>query len=680
MDTQPPGEAVAAGTALLPPGIPSRWIDALVPVAGLAALTELVASLAAGEYHNVAWVLAGVALLGLAVAVRRKRPDNPISGWLALMAGATVVAQSLDTALAVLGQRTASSWGLLGVMVPGQLLSLVSVVASLHLFGLFPNAKTDRRWQRRALSASWWLVAVPALLPFVTPTLALPRYHSRPPIESPLYVLPVDLPPSSGITTIEIINLSVMVAAVMLIARYRRMSPPDRKQTRWLLVPIVFASISVAAYAIFDWPNWLFSLLFIGASLSLTLAIAGGLLAPARLDVDTVLRRSVLYGSIWLLISAGYVGIASVLGLAAGQRLSTTWAVAATGLAAIAFQPFRARLESAADRWIFGVRADPGKVIARLGAALTETYDLATLVPRIESTLRDGLGLEWVRVRLVPMDLDATVSPALSIPIIDDGDRLGVIECGPRSGGPLTDEDRQVVETFARHAGLAIRNLRLTVELSHHVAELERSRFRLLQAQERERRRLERNLHDGAQQELVALIAHAGRLRRRTAVGPDDLHEELDELQHGLERVLAEIRDLARGIHPNLLRDRGLLAAVEDIAVRTPVHVHVRADPSLRGMRLPETIEGAAYYVVAESLTNALKHANAESILVTLSRRNGSVVVSVEDDGVGMPSGPPAGTGLSGLSDRVAALGGAFEVSGNGGGTTVTAEFEMPRT
>jgi signal transduction histidine kinase len=652
-------------------------LDGLLLVAGVSASAELAAVLVAGKFLVVPWIVAGVASLLVAALVLKRQPGNPIGGWLAVMAGCAVIAQSLDTVLAVLREQRADPWVLLGVTVSNQLLTLMSMVGAAHVFGLFPDSRTDRRWQRLALSGIQRLVALPLILPFVAPSLALPRYHGLPTVESPLYLLPAELPASLGITVVEIANLSLVIAAMMLIARYRRMNGRDRKRTRWLLVPVVFGAFSVTAYAVFDWPNWLFSAMLVATSLALSFALWGGLLAPARFDVDWVLRRTVLYGSIWLFISAGYIGIASALGLAAGQRFSTTWAVAATAVAALAFQPFRARLESAADRWIFGLRADPARTIARLGSVLTETYDLSALIPRMEAALRHGLELEWARIRLTPFDAESFEPPALSVPIIDGDETLGVVDCGPRTRGRLTHEDREVVETFARQAALAVRNLHLTRELSENVAEVERSRARLVQAQEQERRRLERDLHDGAQQDLVALIALAGRLRRR--VRADDLGDGLGELQHGLERVLREVRDLARGIHPHLLRHRGLLVAVEDVAARLPADIHVRADPSLRNTRLPETVEGAAFYVVTESLTNALRHARAQSIHVMLSRHNGSVAVSVRDDGIGIPADPPHGSGLSNLADRVTALGGSFTVNGSGGGTTVTAIFGIPQ-
>jgi signal transduction histidine kinase len=677
MEARSSGGADESGTKQLRLRIPPRALGGLLLVAGFSASAELTAVLVAGKFLVVPWIVAGMASLLVAAVVLKRQPENPIGGWLAVMAVGSVMAQSLDTVLAVLREQDADPWLLLGVAVPSQLLTLVSMAGAVHVFGLFPDSRTDRRWQRVALSGIRWLVALPLVLPFVAPSLALPAYHELPAVESPLYLLPFEFPASLGITVVDIAGLSLVVAAVMLVARYRRMNGRDRKRTRWLLVPVVFGAFSVTAYAVFDWPNWLFSAMLVGTSLALTFSLWGGLLAPAHFDVDWMLRRSVLYGSIWLFIGAGYIGIASALGLAAGQRFSTTWAVAATAVAALAFQPFRARLESVADRWIFGLRADPARTIARLGSVLTETYDLPTLVPRMEAALRHGLDLEWTRIRLTPFDAAPSEPPALSVPIIDGDEKLGVVDCGPRTRGRLTHNDREVVETFARQAALAVRNLHLTRELSENVAEVERSRTRLIQAQEQERRRLERDLHDGAQQDLVALIALAGRLRRRDQ--SDDLDAELGELQEGLKRVLREVRDLARGIHPHLLRHRGLLVAVEDVAARLPADIHVRGDPSLRNARLPETIEGAAYYVVTESLTNALRHARAQSIQVMLARDNGSVSVSVRDDGIGIPEDPPFGNGLSNLADRVNALGGAFTVNGSDEGTTVTALFDIPQ-
>jgi signal transduction histidine kinase len=269
-------------------------------------------------------------------------------------------------------------------------------------------------------------------------------------------------------------------------------------------------------------------------------------------------------------------------------------------------------------------------------------------------------------------------TPVLAVPIILGDETLGVVECGPKTNGEFTDEDQAVVATLARQAALAVRNVRLTTQLSEQAAELAASRARLVRAEEAGRRRMERNIHDGVQQDLVALIGQAGRVRTQLEREPDAVAEQLALLQSGLERLLGDLRELSSGIHPSLLRDRGLLSAVEALAARHPIPVLVRADLSLRSFRAAEEIEGAGYYTVAESLANSLKHADASQVEVTLSRSNGSLQISIRDDGKGFDAPAPSGHGLANLSERVAALGGRLDITSTPDvGTTVSAELAL---
>ena len=431
-------------------------------------------------------------------------------------------------------------------------------------------------------------------------------------------------------------------------------------------------------YLLFDWPNWFVSVLFIGTTLSLAVSLALAFLRPERVDIDRVLRRSLVYGGLWLAIAAVYVGASAALGVAVGRRLSVGWAITLTVVATLALQPLRGRLERLADRWVFGTRTDPTRVIARLGATLEDTYELDSLLPSMASALEDGLGLEWARVVLEPFDSMDERSPVLTMQIILGDETLGVVECGPKTKGEFTDEDQAVVATLARQAALAVRNVRLTTQLSDQAAELAASRARLVRAEEAERRRMERNIHDGVQQDLVALIGQAGRVRTQLEREPDAVAEQLAFLQSSLERLLGDLRELSSGIHPSLLRDRGLLAAVEALAARNPVPVLVRADLSLRRLRFAQEIEGAGYYTVAESLANSLKHADASQVEVTLSRSNGSLHISIRDDGKGFDGVASYGHGLSNLSERLAALGGRLDVKTRPGlGTTVSAALAL---
>ncbi|MGZ4396617.1 MAG: sensor histidine kinase, partial [Gaiellaceae bacterium] len=203
--------------------------------------------------------------------------------------------------------------------------------------------------------------------------------------------------------------------------------------------------------------------------------------------------------------------------------------------------------------------------------------------------------------------------------------------------------------------------------------ELRRSRARLVEAGDAERRRLERNLHDGAQQRLVSLSLALRLAQARIASNPDAASQILDQASDELALALEELRELARGIHPAVLTDRGLTPALETLAARTPLPVELHTPSE----RLAPPIEAAAYYVVSEALTNVVKYAEAAAVDVTVEQRDGHVVVEVADDGVGGAE-PAAGSGLSGLADRVAALDGTLRVeSPMGGGTRITAEIPV---
>ena len=212
-------------------------------------------------------------------------------------------------------------------------------------------------------------------------------------------------------------------------------------------------------------------------------------------------------------------------------------------------------------------------------------------------------------------------------------------------------------------------------ELSARVGQLELSRARVVDAADAERRRIERDLHDGAQQRLVALAMNLGRARARYTSDPDGARALLDEAHVEAKQALAELRDLARGIHPAVLTDRGLDAALSGLAGRSPVPVTVEVDPTLEGGGRPSrTVEAIAYFVVAEALTNVAKHARARRASVVVRRLNGSLRIVVADDGVG--GADPAGSGLAGLADRVSGVDGHFlVVSPVGGPTVLTVEL-----
>jgi signal transduction histidine kinase len=228
------------------------------------------------------------------------------------------------------------------------------------------------------------------------------------------------------------------------------------------------------------------------------------------------------------------------------------------------------------------------------------------------------------------------------------------------------------VRAVGAAASLALLNERLEAELRAKVDELRRSRERMLKIGLEERRRLERDLHDGAQQRLVAMALNIRLARAKLNEDPLAADKLLSGAGEELDSALAELRELARGIHPAVLTDRGLGTALETLASRAPVPVELAELPELH---LPEAVELAAYFVVAEALTNVAKYAHATHAKVEVARENGRLMVEVEDDGIG-GANPENGTGLRGLADRIAVLEGRLEIdSETGRGTTVRAQI-----
>ncbi len=237
---------------------------------------------------------------------------------------------------------------------------------------------------------------------------------------------------------------------------------------------------------------------------------------------------------------------------------------------------------------------------------------------------------------------------------------------------PALLEQRALLDAAGAAARLALENERLQAELRRQLDEVRESRGRIVQAGDEERRRLERNLHDGAQQRLLGLGLALQLVRSHLDGGAEAATELLAEAEAELKSALDELRELARGIHPAILTDRGLEAALRSLAERSTVPVKIVAVP---GERLAEPVEAAAYFLVSESLANVVKYANASGVEVSVTRRDGTAVVDVADDGVG-GADPARGSGLRGLTDRIQALGGRLSVdSPEGSGTRLHAEI-----
>jgi signal transduction histidine kinase len=271
----------------------------------------------------------------------------------------------------------------------------------------------------------------------------------------------------------------------------------------------------------------------------------------------------------------------------------------------------------------------------------------------------------YVNAEGQPMRVDPAPEGRTSTTIEHEGRRVAAIV----HDAHLADE-RELVRAVGAAAALTLENERLDAELRAHVDELRASRARIVTAGYAERQRLERDLHDGAQQRLMALGINLRLARDLVTSDTQEAAALLDASVEELSQATRELRELARGIHPAVLTDRGLEAALDGLAGRSPVPVELVQTPD---ERLPSSAESAVYFVVAEALTNVARYAQAHTVRVTVVRGNGNVDVQVSDDGVG-GADPAHGSGLRGLSDRVAALDGRLELTSAGGnGTTVRA-------
>ena len=685
-----------------------RAVCIVLAVIGGGALAAAVAiELATGDPAGAGWVLAGPGpfyAVGLVLAFRG--PGQRVGAWLLATGAAFLLSVCLGDAVLPLVAGSPAAWI---VALGREWAGFACLAAAVGLIGLFPTGVPQRTAERWVL----WVAAATAVL---IPVLAMVARPTAPPgdfpgsgqpvVASPLYLPSARAlePVVTGLTYAFIAWAAVGV--IMLYLRYRRSPSEDRRRIRWLLAGAVCALVSMSALWVVasSLPDGFLAVAAIDALWVLTAgSLLGSLivaLSPGGLlGIDRSSRRSMVYRGLWLLIAVGYVAAAGALGLLASRHLPAEAAVLLVAAAALLFQPAQRRLERLADRWVFGARLDGYEVLTRFGAMLETSPRPADLLPRLAAAIRDGLGLQWALVRLefapaggslptagaAGLEPGDVREPALIVPLIQAGTVLGRIECGPRRDGPLLDEDRRLLANLAGQAAAAARNLHLTAELSDRLdlirqqaVELTASRARVAQTQDAERQRIQRDLHDGVQQDLVALTAKLALARERLRRGDPRADESLAELQRDMSELIGQLRDFAHAIHPPVLADQGLLEAIEAQAARLPLEVVIEADPALRGVRYPPQVETATWYVVSEALTNAVKHARARRVLVALAQPDGHIAVEVRDDGCGFDQATVRGLGLASLADRMAIVDGALRIdSSPGQGTTLRAEVPL---
>jgi signal transduction histidine kinase len=373
--------------------------------------------------------------------------------------------------------------------------------------------------------------------------------------------------------------------------------------------------------------------------------------------------------------------------------------IIAAVLIAVAFQPVRLRANAIANRLVLGERATPYQVLSAFSERLAGAYASDDLLTRMATIIGQGTGVRravvWLRIgeemrpaaSWPPEDVGGPTAPedeprplvdgglpelsgSRALDVRHEGELLGAISVEEHPGEPLSHEAEQLLEHLASQAGLVLRNARLTEELRGRLVELQASRQRIVAAQDEERRRLERNLHDGAQQQLVALAIKQRLVGTLVTRDPEKATTMIEELQRDTGEALDNLRDLARGIYPPLLADKGLVTALESQAAKAAVQTRVEAH-EIR--RYPQDVEAAVYFCCLEALQNVAKYARADGVVISLSGTSEALMFQVADDGEGFdPARAPRGAGQTNMADRLAALGGELEVrSRPGAGTTV---------
>jgi signal transduction histidine kinase len=657
-----------------------------------------------------AFVQAIVPALAIAVVgglIASRRPRNPI-GWL-LLAGATSSAlQGLASQYAVhslvidRGSLPAVEWvAWVGATFGG--LEYPGIVALILL--LFPDGRPPSpRWRLLVLVDIALAVANTAI-GFLDP--APLQSPGAPTVPNPLllaHIKGLEMGPVGYVIYLAGL-LVVVAAAASLVVRLRRARGAEREQVHWVayalgttvLVSITFSLIGLIVPALQN--NLAGDIIVIaGFGLGVPAAIGVAMLKHHLFDIDVVISRTLVYGTLAAFITAVYVGIAVGIGalVGGGGKPNLGLSIFATAIVALGFQPVREAVQKVANRLVYGQRATPYEVLSQFSARVAESYATDDVMPRMARVLAEGTGAEradvWLRTGTVWRDaavwpvgatptesfaaIDGGLPPAggaiRQVEVRHQGTLLGALSVTKRAGESLTPVEENLLAHLAGQAGLVLKNVGLTSDLQARVDELRASRQRLVSAQDHERRRLERNLHDGAQQHLVAIKVKLGLAEILLSRDPGKAKSTLEQLKSDADEALETLRDLARGIYPPLLAEKGLPAALQAQARKVIVPVTVEAD----GIgRYSQDTEAAVYFCTLEALQNIQKYAGASRATVRLRDEGDQLRVEILDDGCGFDvETTTRGNGLTNMEDRLEALGGTLAVASTPGhGTTLSA-------
>jgi signal transduction histidine kinase len=469
-----------------------------------------------------------------------------------------------------------------------------------------------------------------------------------------------------------LLTLAAVGSLASLVVRYPAAGPVERLQLKWVaLAGLVIAVLLPVCIAFYTRSAVVQAMTPVALTVA-ALCLGAAVLRYRLFDVDRIINRTVVYLTLSVLLAAAYGATAIAAGAVLGGFSSWT-AAAGTLVAAAAFRPLRRAVQDLVDRKFYRQKHDAG---VRIDRFLDGLHAGTEQPEHVEDLLRDVLRDPTLRVLLL-LPASNHYCDVHGNPVEPDPDRPAVrLDRGGTADvlleyAPSADPAREgAVRSAIERSRLAIEIARLGVDLGRQLAELDRSRARIAGAADEERRRIQRDLHDGAQQRLVtvgiSLRAAEARLRAEGRAAEAD---RLDAAVADLAATIEELRNLTRQL-PLAQLDGGIGAAFRELAERAPLPVTVEVAVD----RLDRTVEATAYFVGCEGLTNVIKHAQASAAILRAVRRDGSLLVSVADNGVGGAAARP-GSGLAGLADRVDAAGGRLLVRSDAAGTLVTAEL-----
>jgi signal transduction histidine kinase len=699
----------------------ARVVAALWAATVLAALAEAALSLVArddlahGDLASQLALAVSVAAYATLGALIVRRAGNPI-GWIMLAAGAAQGFLTIASIYAVIGIATfpgsLPAAKQVGTLAECSFPAVVFTVAFMFL--LFPTGTLpSRRWRPVAAAGlvlaaltTAGLVVHPRMVALIAPGGASLSYPNPLAAGEPGPVLRTVL--VGTLNGLSAVFLPFFVATLVSLAvRYRTGGRLLRQQVKWLaLTAVGFAvCLLIALLGIADGQAQLTTVAYTGVQLialfGIPAAMAIAILKHRLYDIDVIISRAVVYGLLSAAATGVYAGIVLGIGTFVGHRSGPLLTIAAAVTIALLFQPLRHRAQRLANRLVYGQRATPYQALSDFAGDMAGQLDLTEAVDRMVSVLAGATGADraeaWIRVgtELRPAAVWPRGSPpsaavaigtgdslpafggaSRAVPVAQGGELLGALSLHKPPNEPLTSTEDELLRHLASQAGLVLRNAALTSDLRASIDELRASRRRLVEAQDAERRKIERNLHDGAQQQLVALTIHLA-LLEESADDPAAIRELTPTVKNGVRAALDDLRDLARGIYPPLLADQGLVPALQAQARKAAVPVEIDAD----GIgRYPPDTEAAVYFCTLEALQNIAKYASASRATVGLSCSDDSLRFTVSDNGTGFDTATTRyGTGLQGMADRLAALGGALQIrSQPGHGTILSGELPLP--